>query len=414
MSDIDGPPKGPIAYLTGEYPKVSHTFIEREIFALRKLGVRVETCTIRRTSEKDVVGPIQKAEQAATFSVQEASKNPLTLIGAHLSLIASAPGRWFRAMALARRTCPPGLKEALWQIFYFLEAGVLAKRLKDRGITHLHNHFANSSCSVAMLASEMSGVPFSFTLHGPSIFFEPRKWRIDEKIARAAFVACISHYCRAQGMIFADPKHWSKMKIVHCGIEPERYGHVDRSAPGKRLIFVGRLAPIKGVSVLLDAFAGTRDAHPDGHLTIVGDGPLRADLEAQAQRLGVSDSVTFTGYLSTEEVAAQLDASDVFVLPSFSEGVPVVLMEAMAARMPVIGPKVAGVEELVEDGVSGFAVPPGDVETLRARIVELMADGGHLAGMGRAGRAKVEREFDGAIEAGKLRLFLTQPEGSAL
>jgi glycosyltransferase involved in cell wall biosynthesis len=395
-----------IAYLTGEYPKVSHTFIEREIFALRKLGLTVETMTIRRTAEKDVVGPIQAEEQRNTFSVQQAAKRPMTLVKSHLALLRADAGRWFRAMGLARRTCPPGLKEALWQVFYFLEAGVLAQRLKDRGIRHLHNHFANSSCTVAMLASEMSGVPFSFTLHGPSIFFEPRKWRIDEKIARASFVACISHYCRGQGMIFADPAHWSKMKIVHCGIEPERYGHADRSAPGKHLIFVGRLAPIKGVSVLLDAFARTREAHPDGRLTIVGDGELRAQLETRAKALSLGNSVTFTGYLSTEEVAAQLDSADIFVLPSFSEGVPVVLMEAMAARMPVIGPKVAGVEELVEDGVSGFAVPPGDADTLGARMVELMESADRLAAMGTAGRAKVEADFDTVKEAGRIARFI--------
>lgn len=402
MSEVFDPPQGPIAYLTGEYPKVSHTFIEREIFALRKLGLKVETMTIRRTAAKDVVGPIQEAEQRSTFSVQQAAKSPWTLVGAHLSLLKRDAARWFRALRVARRTCPPGLKEALWQVFYFLEAGVLARRLQDRGITHLHNHFANSSCSVAMIASEMSGVPFSFTLHGPSIFFEPRKWRIDEKIARASFVACISHYCRGQGMIFADPAHWEKMKIVHCGIEPDRYGQADRSSPGKRLIFVGRLAPIKGVSVLLDAFACTRAAHPDGHLTIVGDGELREQLEARAKALALGDAVTFTGYLSTEEVAAQLDAADIFVLPSFSEGVPVVLMEAMAARMPVIGPKVAGVEELVEDGVSGFVVPPGDVETLGARIAELLEDADRRARMGIAGRAKVHQDFNWMTEAQKL------------
>lgn len=399
--------KGPIAYCTGEYPRASDTFVLREIMALRRLGVEVLTHSVRATDASHHVGEEQKAEHATTFHIQKAAKNPAKLIGAHLSLLRGNAKRWVRAMALARRTCPPGLKEALWQVFYFLEAGVLAARLKEKGVVHLHNHFANSSCTVAMLASEMTGIPFSFTLHGPAIFFEPMKWRIDEKIARASFVACISHYCRAQGMIFADPAHWEKMKIVHCGVEPERYGHRDRSKPGKRLIFVGRLASIKGVSVLLDAFAKTREAHPDGHLTVVGDGPLRADLEARAKALGLADSVTFTGYLSTEEVAAQLDAADIFVLPSFSEGVPVVLMEAMAARMPVIGPKVAGVEELVEDGVSGFAVPPGDVETLGTRIVELLANSSSKrAKMGVSGRAKIETDFDVYKESQKLVALL--------
>lgn len=406
----DVTPKGPIAYCTGEYPRASDTFVLREVLALRRLGFEVLTHSVRATDAAHHVGAEQKAEHATTFHIQKVAKNPAKLIGAHLSLLRADAKRWFRAMGLARRTCPPGLKEALWQVFYFLEAGVLAQRLRERGVVHLHNHFANSSCSVAMLAAEMADVPFSFTLHGPAIFFEPMKWRIDEKIARAAFVACISHYCRAQGMIFADPAHWPKMKIVHCGVEPAKYGQTDRSNPGKHLIFVGRLAPIKGVSVLLDAFARTRTAHPDARLTLVGDGPLRADLEAQAARLGLGDAVEFTGYIGMDGVARRLNAADIFVLPSFAEGVPVVLMEAMAARMPVIGPKVAGVEELVEDGVSGFAVPPGDVDTLGARIGELLEDAGRRAKMGVSGRNRVETAFDVDGEAGKIAALIAGGE----
>ena len=394
--------KGPIAYCTGEYPRASDTFVLREVLALRKLGIDVLTHSVRATDPSHHVGPEQQAEHANTFHIQKAAKNPVKLIKAHLSVLRHGAKRWFRALRLAQRTCPPGLKEALWQIFYFLEAGVLAERLRAKGVVHLHNHFANSSCTVAMLAAEMSGIPFSFTLHGPAIFFEPMKWRIDEKIARASFVACISHYCRAQGMIFADPAHWPKMKIVHCGVEPEKYGHVDRSAPGKHLIFVGRLAPIKGVSVLLDAFAQARTVHQDAKLTIVGDGPLRASLEEKTKALGLSESIEFTGYVGMDEVARKLDAADIFVLPSFSEGVPVVLMEAMAARMPVIGPKVAGVEELVEDGVSGFAVPPGDIDTLGARITQLLSDDELRGRMGSAGREKVKASFDANQEASRL------------
>jgi glycosyltransferase involved in cell wall biosynthesis len=406
-------PKGPIAYSTGEYPRASDTFVLREILALRRLGFEVLTHSVRATDPSHHVGEEQKAEHATTFHIQKAAMNPVKLIGAHLSLLRGDAKRWFRAMGLARRICPPGLKEALWQVFYFLEAGVLAARLKEKGVVHLHNHFANSSCSVAMLAAEMADIPFSFTLHGPSIFFEPMKWRIDEKIARASFVACISHYCRAQGMIFADPKHWEKMRIVHCGVEPAKYGTVDRTSPGKHLIFVGRLAPIKGVSVLLEAFARTRDAHPDAQLTLVGDGPLRGELEARARALGLTDSVTFTGYIGMDEVARRLDAADIFVLPSFAEGVPVVLMEAMAARMPVIGPKVAGVEELVEDGVSGFAVPPGDIDTLAARINDLLTDAGRRAEMGVSGRNRVEEAFDADKEAAKLAALITHDQDPA-
>lgn len=159
------------------------------------------------------------------------------------------------------------------------------------------------------------------------------------------------------------------------------------------------MAAIKGVALLIDAFARIRAAHPAAHLTLVGDGPERAALEARAAALGLGQAVTFTGYLGQAEVAAQLDASDVFVLPSFAEGVPVVLMEAMASRRPVIGPRVAGVPELVEDGVSGYVVPPGDPETLFDRIATLLADPALRGRMGDAGRAKVVAEYDVAQES---------------
>lgn len=407
------PETAPVAYLTGEYPKVSHTFIQREIAAVRAAGTEVITCTIRRAPEKDVVGADQKAEERATWCVLEAAKNPARLIWAHLAILARAPRRWLSALALARRTCPPGGKAALWQVFYFLEAAVLAQHLRRRGAGHLHNHFGNSSCSVAMLASEMSGIPFSFTLHGPAIFFEPMHWRIDEKIARAAFVSCISHFCRSQAMFFSDRAHWDRLRIVHCGVNPARYGRQPRAAFGKRVMFVGRLDAVKGVPLLLEAVARVRAAHPEVRLSIVGDGPHRAALEAQARDLGLDPDAVFLGYRPQDEVAALLEEADMLVLPSFAEGVPVVLMEAMASRIPVIASQVAGVGELVEDGRSGFIIPPGDVDTLTARLDRLLADPDLCRRLGAAGRAQVEAEFDIAREGAWLaQLFAGQQAGA--
>jgi glycosyltransferase involved in cell wall biosynthesis len=277
--------------------------------------------------------------------------------------------------------------------------------MQARGIVHLHNHFGDSSCSVAVLAAAMAGVPYSYTMHGPGEFFEPMRWRIDLKIARAAFVAAISHFARGQGMIFADQAHWDRIKIVHCGVDPGLYPAPEGEA-GKRLLFVGRLAAIKGVVLLLQAVAALKDRHPDLRLTLVGEGPEAAALKARAADLGVAEIVVFTGYLGPEGVAEELARADLFVLPSFAEGVPVVLMEAMAAGRPVIAPHVAGVPELVEDGVSGFLAAPGDLQGLIGQIEAILSDPARAAAMGRAGRAKVAAEFDSAAEAAwLLRLF---------
>lgn len=397
---------GPIAYLTGEYPKVSHTFISREIAGLRALELKVLTCTIRRAPAKDVVGADQLAEAAATFCVVEAAKSPRRLLASHLAVLRRAPGRWVAALRLAWRTRPPGTKAGLWQMFYFAEAAVLAEHLRGQGVVHLHNHFASSSCSVAMLASEMAGIPFSITIHGPTELFEAGHWRLDEKIARARFVACISHFCRSQAMLFSDQAHWGKLRIVHCGVTPANYGTRPRGAFGQHVLFVGRLDAVKGVPLLLEAFATARGRHPDARLTVVGDGPARGALETQAVALGIAGATTFTGYRSQAEVAALLEEADMLVLPSFAEGLPVVLMEAMASRIPVIASGVAGVPELVQDGVSGFVVPAGDVDTLTARLDRLLADPDLCRRMGEAGRVKVEAEFDVDVEAVWLhRLF---------
>jgi glycosyltransferase involved in cell wall biosynthesis len=394
---------------------ISHTFILREVLLVRRQGIEIMTCSIREPPAESLIGPDEAAAHGETFYVISAARDLLQLAAAHLSIFFRSPSRWFSAFALAWRTRPEGMRAALWQFFYFLEAAVLAQHLRRNNVEHLHNHFANSSCSVAMLTSAMSGIPFSFTLHGPSVFFEAYRWRIDEKVARARFVACISHFARSQAMLLSDRQHWDKLKIVHCGVDPAQYGPDPDRAYAKRILFIGRLAAIKGVPLLLDGITALLPMHPDLRLTIVGDGPDRATLEAQAAAQDLSAVVQFVGYKSQDEVARLLEAHDILVLPSFAEGVPVVLMEAMASRVPVVASRVAGVPELVEDEVSGYLTPPGDLGSLVDRLGRLLADAELCRRMGAAGRAKVEAEFDlGSEAAWMARLLSGQGTGPAL
>ncbi len=387
------PDMRPVAYLTGDYPKVSHTFILREVQAVRAAGVPVITCSIRRPPASEFKGAEEQQARAETFYVIAAAKNPLRLLKAHGRALIRSPGTWFSTLALAIRMRSPGLKAFLWQLFYFLEAGVLADHLRAQNVRHLHNHFGNSSCSVAILAAKLADIPFSFTEHGPAIFFEVDRWSLPEKIARAQFVVAITHFCRSQLMLFSDPVHWSKIAIVHCGLDPALYR---REAPtfGKRVAFVGRLDPVKGALLLIEAMATVLKTHPDATLTLAGDGPARAPAAARAKALGIANAVHFAGFLTQPQVADLLANSDMLVLPSFAEGLPVVYMEALASRIPVVASRVAGVQELVEDGVTGFTVPPGDVPTLADRMARLMSDPDLSARMGEAGRKAVEREHD--------------------
>ncbi|SFL28546.1 glycosyltransferase family 4 protein [Shimia haliotis] len=399
----------PIAYLTGEYPRATDTFIQREVAALRDQGLTVDTCSIRRTGSEHHVGEEQRQEAANTFHVLAAAKSPITLITAHFAALARRPGAYFRALFLALKTAPPGLRGFLFQLFYFAEAAVLAQHLRRKNVRHLHNHIAKSSCTVAMLMSEMSGIPYSFTLHGPDIFFAPDHWRLDEKIARAKSVACISHFCRSQAMALSDPKHWHKLHIIHCGVDPDLYA--DTKPPsGHRLLFVGRLAPVKGLPILLRALVPLIEDFKDLKLTVIGDGEGRKALEHQAQTAGLAEHVEFVGYKNQTEVAEALAETDLFVLPSFAEGVPVVLMEAMAAARPVVTTQIAGVPELVENGQAGLLVPPGDTDALSRAIATILSDPSRAADMGAKGRQRVQAAFTVTTEAARLaQLF----EGTA-
>ena len=397
-----------IAYLTGHYPAISHTFILREITALRALGLTVDSYSIRKPDMSHLRGAPEQAAADETFYVLNAAKRPATFLSAQLAALRN-PRRYFAGLKLALKTGRAGLKGLLYQLFYFAEAVVLAQKLTAQKTTHLHNHFADSSANVAMLAATLADIPFSYTLHGPAELFEPTSWHLRTKTARAAFVACISHFCRSQAMYFSDPDDWGKLRIIHCGVIPDHYTEIPKSTgKGMELVFVGRLTAIKGIRVLFEAFAKARETCPDLHLTLVGDGDERPALEELAVSMG--DAVTFAGFRTQEEVATYLAQADVFVLPSFAEGLPVVLMEAMASAKPVITTQLAGVAELVTHEKSGFIVPASDAATLAARICDLYANPALREEMGQLGRQTVKDAFDINAEAARMAsLFVNGP-----
>ncbi|MGI9616402.1 MAG: glycosyltransferase family 4 protein [Acidimicrobiales bacterium] len=391
-----------VAYLTGEYPRASDVWIQREISSLRDLGVIVDTFSVRRPAEAHSVGNEQRTERKRTTYLLDRLRS-VAALSTHARLAIGSPKRYWRGLELALETRRPGLAGLAYQAAYFAEAGLLAEELRKRGIPHLHNHFGDSSCTVAMLAAQLSGVTFSFTLHSPGVFYDPRAWRLDAKIERAAFCTCISKYCRAQATIHATLEQHDRLHIVHCGVHPNAYTPVTHEGGGRRVLFVGRLADLKGVTVLLAALQRVKKERPDVELTIVGDGPDRARFEDVAEDLDVADRVSFVGYRSQAEVADHLAETDVFVLPSFAEGVPVTLMEAMASGVPVVATRVGGVAELVDDGTNGSLVEAGDAVSLADAILALLNDPSTRNRFGEAGRATVVSDFSNKTEAARLR-----------
>lgn len=245
-------------------------------------------------------------------------------------------------------------------------------------------------------------------MHGPTEFDDVTRYALAEKVRRARFVAVISDYARSQLMKLVEPAHWRRLEVVHCGVDPAHFEPVDRSGRSAplRVLTVGRLVPDKGQAVLLEAVALLGARGVDVELTLVGDGPERESLQAAAGR-----SVRFAGAVGQDLVRAHYTAADVFALPSFAEGVPVVLMEAMATGLPVVSTRIAGIAELVDHGVGGLLVAPGRAEPVAEALERLAADPLLRARLGRAGRERVVARYDIADAVERLaELFAAHPD----
>ena len=397
-----------VAYLVGRYPTVSHTFILREVRALRELGVEVDTFSIWRSSPEQLLSQADREEAASTFNVLPLS--PARLIRSKLAALAASPAALVRLVIHAFRLARPGAYGRFLAASWVVESLVVWNELRRRGIRHVHAHLPGTAPAVAMLATELansvdgSGHTWSLTVHGPAEFYEVRNDGLPEKVRSADFAISISDFGRSQLMAFVGEDHWSKLHVVHCGVKPDRYPPRARreSDAGLRLLSVGRLAQVKGHGVLLEALAEMRARGSSATAAIVGDGPKRADIEQLARRLGLAGAVTFTGPVGQDEIDRHYEEADVLVVASFAEGIPVVLMEAMAHRLPVVATRVMGVAELVRDGENGLLVRPGRADQLAAALERLAADPELRARLGEEGRRTVESEFD--VDASARRL----------
>ena len=381
-----------LAYLTSQYPATSHTFIRREVTALREIGVDLQTFSVRAPSPAELKSEIDQNEAARTYTLLRQS--PMAFARVHLGEFLRRPQRYLRTLGLALRHRATGVKPALLSLAHFAEAILLAAELRRRGVEHLHNHFANSGATVGLLASRQAGIRWSFTIHGISEFDYPAGLLLGDKIAAASFVACVSYFGRAQAYRLVDATEWEKLTVVRCGLELDRLPQAQISKADRlRLILVGRLSAEKGIAGLLEALALIAPAKRP-QLAIVGDGPLRAELDALVARLGLDADVAFLGRLPESETLAAVARSDALVLPSFMEGLPIVLMEAMALGKPVIATRVAGIPELVTDGESGLLFTPSNWPELAEKIALLASDEGLRQRLGAAGKAKVAFKFD--------------------
>lgn len=389
-----------IAYLINRYPAASHSFIRREIEAIEALGLQVARFSVRPVDASQLPDVRDQAERAKTTVLLEAGAFALIFSG--LRYIVTAPGPSLRGLRAAFVHCSWKPTEFIRRSAYFAEAALLALRIRARRIAHIHAHFGTNSATVARVASILTGVPYSFTVHGPDEFDAPLALDLAGKVRDSAFCVAISSYGRSQLMRWSAFGDWPKIAVVRCGVDAsflQNVATVEQPAE-PHLCTVARLSAQKGIPLLLDAAAELTRRGRRFHLTIVGDGEMHVDVRAIIARHDIGDCVTLAGLAASEEVIGHLQRSRAMVLPSFAEGLPVVIMEALALGRPVIASAIAGTPELVDDDC-GWLVPAGSVDKLvEAMECAIGASPEDLARMGKIGRDRVER-YHNAAENGK-------------
>jgi glycosyltransferase involved in cell wall biosynthesis len=392
------------------YPAVTHTFVLREVQALRELGADIDTFSVRRAGPDQLLAHADRVAFESTFAILPPDWR--VLLTAHLRLAALSLSAYLSTLALAWRMAPAGLRGHLWQLFYFVESVLLWRECERRGVRHLHAHMAHVAADVALLTANIGCEleperpwSWSLTMHGPFEFFDVSHFRLSEKLKRTRFVACISDYARSQLMALSERDVWDKLHVVHVGIPIEQFTRTaDTSSPQGEptILFIGRLVPVKGQTVLLEALAILAARGHDLNVIIAGEGPLRRTLEHLAEHLGLASQVSFAGAVGQDEIHALYASASIFCLPSFAEGVPCVLMEAMAMELPVVSTRITGVPELVDHGHTGILVSPGRVDQLADALERLLADPSLRKQMGALAREKVIHEFNSQNSAEEL------------
>ncbi len=403
---------GHVCYVTSHYPAVSHTFVMREIMGLRAAGLRVDTVSVHRANQASLLAEADRREAERTWSILPLRLGPFARAHARAGL--GHPVEYYGVLREALKAAPGGMRGRLWQLFYFAEAIALWDHAERSGSRHLHAHLANVAADTCWWASEFGNSVdsvrpwrWSFTMHGPTEFYAVERFNLPRKVEEADLVACISDFTRSQLMYLTEPEHWAKLRVVHCGADLSRYPLVSpRKGPGFVVLCVARLAPAKGLEVLLSAMKVIIDRGAEARVVLVGDGPLRERLRRCARDLGIADRVSLEGAVGQDDIGRYYAEADVFCLPSFAEGVPVVLMEAMATGRAVVATRIAGVPELVEDGVSGLLVAPGNVDELAVALDRLASSPEEREKMGLSGHRRVAEEFDAEKCAAQLaKLF---------
>ena len=401
-----------IAYLVNRYPAVSHSFIRREIAAIEDAGASIARFSIR-APDRDLPDARDRAERDRTIILLNGRAVAL-LINAVIVLM-MRPGKALTALRAALRGAGLSARRIIRQTAYFVEACTLVRMFEVDPVDHLHAHFGTNPAMVARLAYLLGGPPYSFTVHGPDEFDRPQELDLRGKIGDARLSIAISSFGKSQLMRWADPADWNRIMVVRCGVDESFLG-AEAPVPvpdAPRLCCVARLSAQKGLPLLIEAAGRLQKRKVEFHLSLVGDGEMRGDIERMIDDHNLRGRVTITGWASSEAVREYILDSRALVLPSFAEGLPVVIMEALALNRPVIATEIAGIPELV-DAACGWLIPAGSVEALANAMEEALSlPATRLDALGAEGRQRILARHNAANNGEKLLALIHHAHGIA-
>ena len=390
-----------LAYYFSTFPALTTTFAQHQVRATEKLGLRF-ILAANRPPEPGQFHPQDEDLRQRTFYLTPA--RPWTFLEANLQAWRRWPRRYAQSLPLALQLRNGSFRQPLKNFVHLAGAAVLAKHLLARQVPHVHVHFAFGAAAVAIFLEALSGIPYSLSIHGSDVLLENPL--IEEKLRRARFIVSNCHF------------HVENLRRRFPSLAQQRFyvvpGGLDLEAPPwsrpeppltdlpLRILHIGRLVPVKAQEVLIRALASLRDQGRDFRCRIVGDGPLRAELQNLIQSLHLQDRIQLLGACFQAEVTRLYDWSQVLVLSSRSEGTPMVIIEAMAKARVVIASRLTAIPEMVAEGQTGFLFHPGDAADLAHQLFRLTAQPQDLVRLGLEGRRRALELFDLNRNARKL------------
>jgi colanic acid/amylovoran biosynthesis glycosyltransferase len=392
-----------MAYLVGQYPMLSMIFVIREVLQLRRLGFQIDVASINPPDRgAEGLTADEAKESSLTYYVKTHGLRGALM--AHARTLASHPIGYLKGLRLLFSLGRFDLRRLTYCALYFTEALMVGTWMKRLGHSHLHVHLGTQPSTVGLFVRNVFGCGFSVTVHGPDEFYDSKGQYLTEKVLASSFIVCISDYARSQLMKLSPYSQWQKLVVSRLGVDPSVFAPVARDGPAAcfEVLCVGRLVPAKGQHLLVDAIGRIARTGRSIRLRLVGDGIDRDSLKSQVKELGLEDQVVFEGAVNQDRIRALYARADCFCIPSFAEGIPVVLMEAMAMEIPCISTHITGIPELIQSGINGVLVAPSSVEGLVAAINQLIDDPDERRKIGARGRVQIVAHYDLARNVGHL------------